>query len=70
MTLPVHSAGRLHKLAVSCINRSDPFVLVGMIAAGLLAFGATNVEGLVEVNRVRRPSNWSRLVSRSRRRIW
>lgn len=40
------------------------------MAAGLLTFVATNLEGLVEVNQGRRPSSWSRLVSRSRRRIW
>ena len=38
-------------MAVLCINRSNPYVLVGVMAAGLLTFVATNLEGLVEVNR-------------------
>jgi hypothetical protein len=37
-------------VAVSYINRSNPYVLVGAMAAGLLTFVATNLEGLVEVN--------------------
>lgn len=36
-------------MAVSCINRSNPYVLVGVMAAGLLTFVATSLEGLVEV---------------------
>ena len=38
-------------MAVSCINRSNPYVLVGVMAAGQLTFVATNLEGLVEVSR-------------------
>jgi len=40
-------------MAVSCINRSNPYVLVGVMAAGQLTFVATNLEGLVEVSRGR-----------------
>ena len=38
-------------MAVSCINRSNPYVLVGVMAAGQLTFVVTNLEGLVEVSR-------------------